>query len=122
MPRIMRCADERHGSLPCGNDGNPIGVQAEDHHWHLDDDIGTAYHAACKPRGGAEVNMSETPAPRTLWNCASCARDFVAAIPSSLAHGVASIRDSGVPKFCLFCGRPSLRPYGEISPDSLFWL
>jgi hypothetical protein len=49
MPKVVKCTNARHGNLPCGKDGNPIGVQAEDHHWHISDETGTAYHAACKP-------------------------------------------------------------------------
>jgi hypothetical protein len=50
--KLCRCADSAHLNLPCGAPHNtPIGVQADDYHWHLVDDgnLFTAYHAACKP-------------------------------------------------------------------------
>lgn len=53
MMKVLRCTDIAHLDLPCGAPhGTPIGVQADDFHWHLADDDGnlfTPYHAACKP-------------------------------------------------------------------------
>jgi hypothetical protein len=51
MVKLIRCTTEGHKNLPCGREGNPIGVQAEDYHWHVEDEGGTAYHAACKTPG-----------------------------------------------------------------------
>lgn len=54
MMQKLRCADTdtTHLNPPCGACGNPIGVQADNYHWHLVDDNdkpSTAYHAACVP-------------------------------------------------------------------------
>jgi len=46
-----QCSNAGCGNQACGGCGNPVGVQAEDTHWHVS---GTAYHKACGDRLRAE--------------------------------------------------------------------
>jgi hypothetical protein len=58
--------------------------------------------------------------PPSYWNCASCGRDFLVAIPENLAYGVSRVGETLV-KHCPFCGKPSLRFYGAYGGVP-FWL
>ncbi len=42
-----QCNSDGCGNHACGSCGNPVGVQAEDSHWHIG---GTTYHKACGDR------------------------------------------------------------------------